>query len=70
MLLSLVERFRLQNKCNIILDLKKGSKETVNKIAEEVSSKIIENLTGEKLNDSSIKASVEEISKNRIGKYL
>ncbi len=53
-----------------ILDLKKGSKETVNKIAEEVSSKIIENLTGEKLNDSSIKASVEEISKNRIGKYL
>ncbi len=53
-----------------ILDLKKGSKEKVNKIAEEVSSKIIENLTGEKLNDSSIKASVEEISKNRIGKYL
>ncbi len=50
--------------------LKQNSKNSINKIAEEVSSKIIENLTGEKLNDSSIKASVEEIAKNRLDKYL
>ena len=33
-------------------------------------SKIIENLSGDKLNESSIKATVEDISKNNIGKYL
>ena len=53
-----------------ILDLKKVSSTSVNTIAEEISSKIIENLTGDKLNDSSIKATVAEISKNKIEKYL
>ena len=53
-----------------ILDLKKGSSESINIIAEEISAKIIENITGDKLNDSSIKASISEVSKNKIGKYL
>ena len=53
-----------------ILDLKKGSLESINLIAQEISTNIIENITGDKLNDSSIRASVEEVSKNKIGKYL
>ena len=52
------------------MKLKKNSKIQLILIAEEISSKIIEDLTGEKLNDSSIKASVSEISKNKINKYL
>ena len=31
---------------------------------------IIENISGEKLNESSIKATVEEISKKNIDRYL
>ena len=53
-----------------IFDLKKDSSKSINIIAEEISAKIIENITGDKLNDSSIKASVAEVSKNNIGKYL
>ena len=53
-----------------ISNLKQKSSESINNIAEEISEKIIENLTGEKLNNSSIKASVAEVSKNKIGKYL
>ena len=55
---------------NEILSLKKQSPESIKNIAEEISSKIIENMTGEKLNSSSIKASVDEISKNKMNKYL
>ena len=53
-----------------VIDLKKISGQSINSIAEEISSKIIENITGDKLNDSSIKAAVNEVSKNKIGKYL
>ena len=53
-----------------ILDFKKGSSKSINLIAEEISADIIEDITGDKLNDSSIKASVAEISKYKIGKYL
>ena len=53
-----------------VIDLKKMSGQSINSIAEEISSKIIENITGDKLNDSSIKAAVNEVSKNKIGKYL
>tara|TARA_B100001057_G_C22656641_1_gene874250 strand:- start:294 stop:869 length:576 start_codon:yes stop_codon:yes gene_type:complete len=53
-----------------ILDLKKNSTKSINIIAEEISAKIIENITGDKLNNSSIKASVAEVSRNNIGKYL
>ncbi len=53
-----------------ILDLKKNSISSIQNIAENIASKIIENLSGDKLNESSIKATVEDISKNNIGKYL
>ena len=53
-----------------ILKLKKNSTDKINSIAEEISAKIIENITGEKLNDSSIKASVNEVSKKKVSKYL
>jgi F-type H+-transporting ATPase subunit b len=53
-----------------ILNLKNSSSKSINLIAEEISAKTIENITGDKLNDSSIKASVAEVSKNKIRKYL
>ena len=53
-----------------ILDLKKNSISSIQNIAENIASKIIENLSGDKLNESSVKATVEDISKNNIGKYL
>ena len=53
-----------------IQDLKKNSSNSINKIAEEISAKIIENITGDKLNDSSVKASVSEISKKKMSEYL
>ncbi len=53
-----------------ILNLKKNSLGSIHNIAEEISAKVIENITGEKLNESSIKASVAEISKKKIDKYL
>ena len=42
----------------------------MNIISQEISSNIIEKMSGDKLNESSIKAVVEEISKKSIGKYL
>ena len=53
-----------------ILNLKKNSLSSIHNIAEEISAKIIENITGEKLNEKSIKASVAEISKSKMDKYL
>ena len=53
-----------------VIDLKKMSGQSINSIAEEISSKIIEEITGEKLNNSSIKASVEENFKKKVDKFL
>ena len=53
-----------------ISELKKGSISDIQKISENVASDIIINITGDKLNESSIKAAVEEISKKNLGKYL
>ena len=53
-----------------IHNLKKGSFDSIKMIAGEISAKVIENITGDKLNDSSIKAMVTEISKNKVDKYL
>ena len=44
--------------------------EAIQIISENIASNIIENLSGDKLNESSVKASVEEITKKNIGKYL
>ena len=53
-----------------ILQLKKSSIESINNISQEIASNIIEKMSGDKLNESSIKAMVEDISKKNIGKYL
>ena len=53
-----------------ITELKKNSISSIQNISENIASNIIENISGDKLNESSIKAVVEDISKKNIGKYL
>ena len=53
-----------------INDLKKNSISDIQKISENIASNIIETISGDKLNDSSIRATVEDISKKNLGKYL
>ena len=53
-----------------IQELKKSSITSIQNISQQITSNIIENISGEKLNESSIKATVEEISKKNISKYL
>ena len=53
-----------------INDLKKNSISDIQKISENIASDIIEKISGDKLNESSIKAAVEDISKKNLGKYL
>ena len=53
-----------------INELKKESISDIQKISENIASNIIENISGDKLNESSIKAVVEDVSKKNIGKYL
>ena len=53
-----------------ILDLKKSSINSINSISQEISSSIIEKLSGDKLNESSIKATVDDVSKKNMNKYL
>ena len=53
-----------------ISDLKKNSISDIQKISEDIASNIIETISGDKLNESSIKATVEDISRKNLGKYL
>ena len=53
-----------------IIDLKKNSINSIHTISEEIASNIIERMSGERLNESSIKATVEDVTKKNIGKYL
>ena len=53
-----------------IVELKKNSINNIINISEEITSKIIYEISGEKLNESSIEAAVLEISKKNSGKYL
>ena len=53
-----------------ISELKKSSILDIQNISIDLASNIIENISGDKLNESSIKATVEDISKKNIGKYL
>ena len=55
---------------NEINNLKKNSISDIQKISENIASDIIERISGDKLNESSIKAAVEDISKKNLGKYL
>ena len=53
-----------------IIELKKKSINAIQNISTEIASNIIENISGDKLNESSIKATVEDVSKKNLGKYL
>ena len=53
-----------------ISELKKNSISDIQNISKDLASNIIENISGDKLNESSIKAAVEDISKKNINKYL
>ena len=53
-----------------INELKKNSILDIQNISKDLASNIIENISGDKLNESSIKAAVEDVSKKNIGKYL
>jgi len=48
----------------------KTSEKNITIISEGIASKIIESISGDKLNESSIKAVVSEVSKNNLGKNL
>ena len=52
-----------------IVELKKSSPEKINKIAAETSAQLIKQLIGEEINNSSISAIVEDLSKKNKGKY-
>ena len=51
-------------------ELKKSSLNDIQNISENITSSIIENISGDKLNENSVKAAVEDVSKKNIGKYL
>ena len=51
-------------------ELKKSSLNDIRNISENITSSIIENISGDKLNESSVKAAVEDVSKKNIGKFL
>ena len=53
-----------------ISDLKKSSISSIQNISKNIASDIIQNISGDKLNESSIKAAVDEISKKNINRYL
>ena len=55
---------------NLLFSWVKNSISDIHNISKEIASNIIENISGDKLNESSIKAAVEEISKKNVGKYL
>ena len=60
----------IENAEKEIESFKKDSLESISKISEEITSKIIENILGEPMNQSSVKATVQESVKKNIGKYL
>ena len=53
-----------------ISELKKNSISSIQNIYENITANIIENISGDKLNESSIKATVNDVSKKNISKYL
>ena len=53
-----------------IENLKKSSISNINKIAVEVSSEVIRQIVGAKMNTSKVSAIVEDISKRKMEKYL
>ena len=60
----------IENAEKEIENLKKESLENISTISEEMASKVIEQISGEPMNQSSVKAAILETTKNNIGKYL
>jgi F-type H+-transporting ATPase subunit b len=53
-----------------IENLKKDSLKNISTISEEMASKVIEQISGEPMNQSSVKAAILETTKNNLSKYL
>jgi F-type H+-transporting ATPase subunit b len=53
-----------------IIEFKNNSILSIQNISRDIASNIIQNISGDKLNENSIKAAVEDVSKKNIGKYL
>ncbi len=53
-----------------INDMKKNSYQSIKDMSAEISGKIIEDITGDKLNQSSVDAAITEISRDKISKHL
>ena len=53
-----------------IKNLKKDSLNNISIISEEMASKVIEQISGEPMNQSSVKAAILEATKKNLGKYL
>jgi len=53
-----------------ISELKKNSILDIQNISKDITSSIIKSISGDELNESSIKATVEDVSKKNVGKYL
>ena len=53
-----------------IAEIKKNSVTSIQSISENIALNIIENISGDRLNESSTKAVIDDISKKNIGKYL
>jgi len=60
----------VKNAEQVIENLKKNSLTNISIISEEMTSKVIELVSGEPLNQSSVKAAVIESAKKNLGKYL
>jgi|TARA_B110000259_G_scaffold58367_1_gene68944 F-type H+-transporting ATPase subunit b len=60
----------IENAEKEIESLKKESLRSISVISEEMASRIIEQISGEPMNESSIKAAILESSKKNLGKYL
>ena len=53
-----------------IIFLKNNSLNDITKISEEITSNIIEKISGDKINESSVKAAVSESSKKNLTKFI
>jgi len=60
----------IENAEKEIKNLKKNSLKNIAVISEEIASKVIEQISGEPMNQSSVKAAILETAKNNLGKYL
>ena len=53
-----------------IVNLKNNSINSINEMSQEIALNVIEKISGDKLNQSSVKAVVEDVSRNKLSKYL